>query len=210
MSVSDRMSKLDGWSRYRRGLTDVVQASKNILHDDGRLLITFNSHDDRAWHALLEALQEYNGTIVFVSHDRYFIDKLATRVFEIGGGEVHDFPGNYEDYLWRKEGRQVDLSLDLGPQLVAEQAMEAEPVKEAPAKRVNPIKLKQMRDRCQEMEAQIAGMEAEVAQYEAELGEFVSAEQTQHTTMLLDRRRSELEKLMAEWEELSKEVEQVG
>ena len=47
---------------------------------------------------------EYTGTVVFVSHDRYFIDKLATRVFEIGDGKVEIFPGNYEDYLWRKQG----------------------------------------------------------------------------------------------------------
>ena len=48
---------------------------------------------------------DYNGTVVFVSHDRYFIDKLATRIFEIGEGRVEIYPGNYEDYRWRKEGR---------------------------------------------------------------------------------------------------------
>ena len=41
---------------------------------------------------------KYSGTVVFVSHDRYFIDKLATRVFEIGDGKVEVYPGNYEDY----------------------------------------------------------------------------------------------------------------
>ena len=65
----------------------------------------------RAKDVLLESLEKYTGTVVFVSHDRYFIDKLATRVFEIGDGEVHVFPGNYEDYLWRKEGKQIDLTL---------------------------------------------------------------------------------------------------
>ena len=51
--------------------------------------------------------EKFNGTVVFVSHDRYFIDKLATRVFEIGDGRVHVFPGNYEDYLWRKQRETV-------------------------------------------------------------------------------------------------------
>jgi ATP-binding cassette, subfamily F, member 3 len=47
---------------------------------------------------------EFTGTVVFVSHDRYFIDKLATRVFEVGDGAgANVFPGNYEDYLWRKD-----------------------------------------------------------------------------------------------------------
>ena len=54
--------------------------------------------------SLLHALSSYTGTVVFVSHDRYFIDKLATRVFEVGDGRVEIFPGNYEDYLWRKQG----------------------------------------------------------------------------------------------------------
>ena len=58
----------------------------------------------RAKDVLLNALQEFTGTVVFVSHDRYFIDKLATRVFEVEDGRVHVYPGNYEDYLWRKEG----------------------------------------------------------------------------------------------------------
>ena len=38
-----------------------------------------------------------------VSHDRYFIDRLATRIFEVEGGHVHVYPGNYEDYLYRKQ-----------------------------------------------------------------------------------------------------------
>jgi len=60
--------------------------------------------DMRAKDVLLEALAEFSGTIVFRLADRYFIDKLATRVFEVGDGAVHVFPGNYEDYIWRKRG----------------------------------------------------------------------------------------------------------
>src|SRR5436309_10597995 len=48
-------------------------------------------------------------SVVFVSHDRYFIDKLATRVFEIGDGRVEVYPGNYEDYRWRKGGGAARL-----------------------------------------------------------------------------------------------------
>src|SRR5258708_11012648 len=63
-----------------------------------------NHLDMRAKDVLLSALQKYNGTVVFVSHDRYFIDKLATRVIEVENGHVHTWPGNYEDYIWRKQG----------------------------------------------------------------------------------------------------------
>jgi ATPase subunit of ABC transporter with duplicated ATPase domains len=70
----------------------------------------------------------YNGTVVFVSHDRYFIDKLATRVFEIGDGKVEVYPGNYEDYLWRKQGGSAKQNEAIRQQLKA-----AEPAQQAPA-----------------------------------------------------------------------------
>ena len=55
----------------------------------------------RAKDVLLEALASYSGTVIFVSHDRYFIDRLATRVLEIEGGAVTAYEGDYEDYLRR-------------------------------------------------------------------------------------------------------------
>ncbi|HVH86818.1 MAG TPA: ABC-F family ATP-binding cassette domain-containing protein, partial [Terriglobales bacterium] len=91
---------LSGGERNRYAL------ARLLLHPSNFLLLDepTNHLDLRAKDVLLNALQEFNGTVVFVSHDRYFIDKLATRVFEVGGGRVEVFPGNYEDYLWRKQG----------------------------------------------------------------------------------------------------------
>src|ERR1700732_545084 len=98
---------LSGAERHRYALARMLLQPSNFL-----LLDEPTNHlDMRAKDVLLESLEKYSGTVVFVSHDRYFIDKLATRVFEIGEGEVHVFPGNYEDYLWRKEGKPLDLEL---------------------------------------------------------------------------------------------------
>jgi len=63
-----------------------------------------NHLDLRAKDVLLEAIANFTGTVLFVSHDRYFIDGLATRVFEVEDRRVHIYPGNYEDYLYRKAG----------------------------------------------------------------------------------------------------------
>ncbi len=63
-----------------------------------------NHLDLRAKDVLLEAIRDFSGTVLFVSHDRYFIDGLATRVFEVEDRRVHIYPGNYEDYLFRKQG----------------------------------------------------------------------------------------------------------
>ncbi|MFI5105238.1 MAG: ABC-F family ATP-binding cassette domain-containing protein, partial [Terriglobales bacterium] len=84
---------LSGGERNRYAL------ARMLLHPSNFLLLDepTNHLDLRAKDTLLNALQKFTGTVVFVSHDRYFIDKLATRVFEIGEGRVEVFPGNYED-----------------------------------------------------------------------------------------------------------------
>src|SRR5208282_4346319 len=101
--VFKRIGVLSGGERNRYALLKMLVHPANFL-----LLDEPTNHLDlRAKDVLLEALEKYTGTVVFVSHDRYFIDKLATRVFEIGDGKVEIYPGNYEDYLWRKQGRAV-------------------------------------------------------------------------------------------------------
>jgi ATP-binding cassette subfamily F protein 3 len=105
--VFKRIGVLSGGERNRYALARMLLQPSNFL-----LLDEPTNHLDlRAKDVLLESLEKYTGTVVFVSHDRYFIDKLATRIFEIGAGEVRIFPGNYEDYLWRKEGKVIDLTL---------------------------------------------------------------------------------------------------
>ena len=120
--VFKRIGVLSGGERNRYALL------KMLLHPANFLLLDepTNHLDMRAKDVLLEALMKYTGTVVFVSHDRYFIDKLATRVFEIGDGKVELYPGNYEDYLWRKEGgaaRQTASEHDLIGELAAIRSM---------------------------------------------------------------------------------------
>src|SRR5215470_16178872 len=91
---------LSGGERNRYALARMLMVPSNFM-----LLDEPTNHlDMRAKDVLLTALQAYNGTVVFVSHDRYFIDKLATRVVEVEDGKVRIYPGNYEDYIWRKNG----------------------------------------------------------------------------------------------------------
>src|ERR1700723_2103543 len=105
--VFKKIGVLSGGERNRYALARMMLQPSNFL-----LLDEPTNHlDMRAKDVLLESLEKYTGTVVFVSHDRYFIDKLATRIFEVGNGEVNIFPGNYEDYIWRKEGKKIDLNL---------------------------------------------------------------------------------------------------
>jgi ATP-binding cassette subfamily F protein 3 len=199
---------LSGGERNRYAL------ARMLLHPSNFLLLDepTNHLDMRAKDVLLESLEKYNGTVVFVSHDRYFIDKLATRIFEIGEGRVEVFPGNYEDYQWRKQRgaeEQAGASPSRPDPTLSDVPGYADQKAES-RKRLNPIKLKQMQDRCQQMEAEIATLEEGIAECEHELQSFVSAGETQRQTELLAQHRSELAILMAEWEELSQALETSG
>ena len=99
--VFKRIGVLSGGERNRYALARMLLRPANFL-----LLDEPTNHlDMQAKDVLLEALRKFGGTVVFVSHDRYFIDNLATRIVEIESGVVTDYPGNYEDYLWQKNRR---------------------------------------------------------------------------------------------------------
>jgi ATP-binding cassette subfamily F protein 3 len=199
--VFKRIGVLSGGERNRFALARLLLKPSNFL-----LLDEPTNHLDlRAKDILLSALQSYTGTLVFVSHDRYFIDKLATRIFEIADGRVEVYPGNYEDYLWRKNA-------------IATAPVESEePASEAPAaametlearpKRLNPILLRQLQQRREGAETQIAKLEAEIAGYEAALADFRSAGETIRLSDRLARRRADLSALLKEWEEVSEQIE---
>src|SRR5271170_1124708 len=106
---------LSGGERNRYALARILVSPANFL-----LLDEPTNHLDlRAKDVLLEAIARFNGTVVLVSHDRYFIDRLATRIFEVEGGHVHVYPGNYEDYLYRKQAAEAQGSRPNGAAAVA-------------------------------------------------------------------------------------------
>jgi ATP-binding cassette subfamily F protein 3 len=210
-SEDDVFKKIGVLSGGERGRYALLHPANFLLLDEPT-----NHLDLRAKDVLLDALMRYTGTVVFVSHDRYFIDKLATRVFEIGDGKVEVYPGNYEDYLWRKQGGNKKQDESIRQQLKAveptpekpsngNQAQADEPA--AKAKRMNPIKRKKMEDRIHELEAEISRAETLIAQCEIALQDFVSAEESQRQAEDLDRQKAAHATFLSEWEELSEALQ---
>src|SRR5262249_52672131 len=194
---------LSGGERNRYALARMLLIPSNVL-----LLDEPTNHLDlRAKDVLLNALLEFSGTVVFVSHDRYFIDKLATKVFEIGEGTVNIYPGNYEDYLWatdRTAGpRAVCGDLRLSPKAAA-----AGNGGGKTGSRVNPIKLQQMKQRMSEIERQTAGIEREIGLLEAQLaGAYKDHKEAARLAKEIEQRRAALEALLAEWTQVGAAVE---
>jgi ATP-binding cassette subfamily F protein 3 len=202
--VFKRIGVLSGGERNRYALARMLLRPANFL-----LLDEPTNHlDMQAKDVLLEALQKFTGTVLFVSHDRYFIDKLANRVFEIENGHFEDFQGNYEDYLWQKEkcasGEYVSGN---GQPAVAAAVVAAKPT--APAKRINPALIRKMEQEREELEAKIAECEKEIAAYELEQANFKSAEESRRVAAALEDRRSHLAAITKNWEELATSLEEV-
>jgi ATP-binding cassette, subfamily F, member 3 len=94
---------LSGGERTRLAVARMLlRPSNTLLLDEPTNHLDLDSKD-----VLLEALEDFGGTLIFVSHDRYFVDKLATKVVEIGGGGALVYPGNYEEFLWSRKQRET-------------------------------------------------------------------------------------------------------
>jgi ATP-binding cassette subfamily F protein 3 len=211
---------LSGGERNRYALARILVSPSNFL-----LLDEPTNHlDMRAKDVLLEAIARFSGTVVFVSHDRYFIDRLATRVLEVEGGTVTSHEGNYEDYLRRKEAQTSAAAVSE----IAAKTRPAEPVSlvvsavvlpdagsspdlDAAAKdrprRLNPIKQKQMEERCAFLEEETPRIEAAISHTEEQLGVYVSAAETARLTALADDLRAQLSASTAEWEQLMMQLD---
>ena len=215
---------LSGGERNRYALARILVSPSNFL-----LLDEPTNHlDMRAKDVLLEAIARFSGTVVFVSHDRYFIDRLATRVLEVEGGTVTSHEGNYEDYLRRKEAERSAVAVSE----IAAKTRPAEPVSmavsvvvppdagsgpdlDAAAKdrprRLNPIKQKQIEERCAFLEDETPRLEAAIMHTEQQLGVYVSAAETARLAArlaaLADDLRAQLSACTAEWEQLMMQLD---
>ncbi len=213
---------LSGGERNRYALARILVSPSNFL-----LLDEPTNHlDMRAKDVLLEAIAAFSGTVIFVSHDRYFIDRLATRVLEVENGTVNSYEGNYEDYLRRKEDQAAglaDVAKEAGvphpsgsftagrvgnlPTPIEQENENSEPAAKDRPRRLNPIKQKQMEERCAFLEEEVPRIEAAIAHTEEQLGVYVSAVETQRLTTLGEDLRAQLAALTAEWEELMMQLD---
>jgi ATP-binding cassette subfamily F protein 3 len=201
--VFKRIGVLSGGERNRYAL------ARMLLHPSNFLLLDepTNHLDMRAKDVLLESLEKFTGTVMFVSHDRYFLENLANRVFEVADGTLHVYPGNYADYLWRKAGGAVQAptvqDTMIAPRPTAPLTMPA-------AKRINPIKLKQMQDEVRDLESRIAELEADIQRSELALSDFVGAEEAMRLAAVLDSQQAQLTEAMTRWESISAELEAIA
>ena len=100
------IKELSGGERGRVSLAKLMLSHANFLILDEPT----NHLDIQSREILEEALQNYTGTVLYVSHDRYFINQTATRILDLTGGGLNSYSGNYDDYIEKKEHPSIDSS----------------------------------------------------------------------------------------------------
>ena len=208
--VFKRISDLSGGERGRVSLAKLMLSNANFL-----ILDEPTNHLDITSKEILEsALNQYTGTVLFVSHDRYFINQTATRILELTGETLVNYLGNYDYYLEKREElTRVYASLpdDLNN---AERDKETEDVPAAKAdwkqQKAEQARLRKLMNELKRTEERIASLEAELAEIDAACALPQNATNSAKLNELGQRQetcRSELDACYETWERLSLETE---
>lgn len=206
--IYKRVGDLSGGERSRLRLAMVVASKPNLI-----LLDEPTNHLDIASIEALEAaLDDYEGTLLFVTHDRYFVDKLATGVIELAGGKLVDYHGDYDYYLQKKAELAADES-QRDPAPASSQGTTNTSYETRKVLRSRRAELARLHQRISDIEDCIAGQEREIRKLSERLADpavYGNPSLSLEAAERLSEAERKLEPLMSEWESLHEETERVG
>jgi len=214
--IHKRVGVLSGGEKSRLALAKMLLRPSNLL-----LLDEPTNHLDLcSKEVLLESLHAFSGTVVFVSHDRHFINSLATRTVEVGGGGIRSFPGNYEDYL-EKCGAEEPGARTESDARAQRSSAPCDAGEKASAKRERLLfreeekrrqRLEQAKNRkIADLETRIGEFEAELARLEKSMGEpdyFSDGDRARKGTREHEHLTTRIADLYDEWESIHAETSQ--
>ncbi|MBQ9306591.1 MAG: ABC-F family ATP-binding cassette domain-containing protein [Clostridia bacterium] len=188
------VSTLSGGEKGRVALT------KLMLHQDNLLLLDepTNHLDMDSREVLEKALQDFPGTILAISHDRYFINKFATRVAVLEEGGIREYLGNYDDYFEK-------INREQAPDGNAPQVTRTQLDREKRKSREETRRLNEQKALLAQAEQAVMRAEEEAAEMEARLADpsiWQEPEKAQELSRAYQRKKEEIEKLYADWEAL--------
>jgi ATP-binding cassette subfamily F protein 3 len=173
-----------------------------------------NHLDMRSKDMLKQALKEYQGTMIVVSHDRDFLDGLVDKVYEFTGGKVKEHIGGIYEFLAKKNTdnfKTIEAKAVVAKEVVAEKPKQTHEEREAQKAREK--EHKRIANQVTNTEATIAKLEKEMAQIEGFLADpdiYADLELQSKYLEQFAQIKAELDKTMLRWEELNAELEKVG
>lgn len=199
--VFKQVKELSGGERGRLSLAKLILSPTNFL-----LLDEPTNHlDIQSKEILEEALASYTGTLLYVSHDRYFVNRTATRILELTGQRFLNFEGNYDDYL---EKRDLIHRLNFGEPEAGAAAKKAdtESKQDWQSQKEEQARLRKQQNRLAKLEARIAECEASIARIDEEMQLPENCTNSAALSRLSAEKEAleeELMNTMEEWDKLS-------
>ncbi|MGB5414019.1 MAG: ABC-F family ATP-binding cassette domain-containing protein [Polyangiales bacterium] len=211
-AIDKRVSVLSGGERARVALAKILVRPGNVLLMDEPT----NHLDLQTTEALSDALATYDGTLLFVSHNRAFIRRLATKLWVVHDGGVENYPGTLDDYLWSCQQRDVSPATEAAikpvPQKRSRQARKEQRRRDAELRSKQNQGVKPLEKCVGELERSIARLEKTIAEHNEELSKPEVYDDPERRDELLQEARSaqrELERAFEEWTESNEKLEQL-
>ena len=212
--ASDKKVKvLSGGERTRLAMIKLLLEPVNFLILDEPT----NHLDMRSKDVLKEAIRDFDGTVILVSHDRDFLDGLATKVYEFGGGVVKEHLGGIYDFLKKKQIEnlnELQKSPSLSESPTGGKKLSAAEAPQASAGRLSYEEQKELNKRLKKLERRVADCEAEIEQTEAAIAileEKMATPEGASDMSLYEQHqklKQQLDRVMEEWDAASTELEE--
>jgi len=201
--VFKKIKVLSGGEKSRVALAKALTADANFLILDEPT----NHLDMQSVNILIQALQQFDGTFIAVSHDRYFLDNIANKIWYIEDHQIKEYPGTYQEYEeWQSKRKNQPKAAAPAPQPKKEEKKEAAP---KPQTEDKSKQLKKLNQDLSKMEEQIASLEKEVKDVEAKLaapGIYNDAVKLKETNALYQQKKDQLKQLQQQWETLAEQI----
>jgi ATP-binding cassette subfamily F protein 3 len=198
--VFKKIKVLSGGEKSRVALAKSLTTDSNFLILDEPT----NHLDIQSVNILIQALQQFEGTFIAVSHDRYFLDNVANKIWFIEGEKIKQYPGTYAEYEEWNSKREIPVSKPIPVKMPEKQKEEPKPVAPNTASH-----LKKLNDELKKIETLISELEASVKKIETELADenvYGKADKLAEANKRYLAAKSDLDNSQTKWETLAAEI----
>ncbi|MFC5270394.1 ribosomal protection-like ABC-F family protein [Adhaeribacter terreus] len=207
--VFKKIKVLSGGEKSRVALAKTLISEANFL-----LLDEPTNHlDMQSVNILIQALDQYEGTFVVISHDRYFVENVANKIWYIEDYQLKEYPGTYHEFEQFQESREKEAKKNAALNPVKTVAKtEVKPKPEVKPNNYQQLQndLKKANKQLQEVEKKVQELEEELAAYEAKLAEpevYGNVSSLTDYTLKFEKTKKELDAKNTEWEKVAEQVE---
>ena len=203
--VFKKIKVLSGGEKSRVALAKTLISEANFLMMDEPT----NHLDFLSVNILIQALQQYEGTFLIVSHDRHFISQIANKIWYIEDHQIKEYPGTYDEYVYWQQKKEAEQK----PKVEEVKVQKEKPVQnQRPPKDPNQQELKKLQNQLENVENDIEKLEAKKGKLEAEMAKpevFGDFNKLQEKQSEYDQLTNKLESAQSNWEKIAEMIDAI-